>query len=278
METYPVPELFKVPDIYYYPEDNKPDFEYWFMQNMSNDRLITDRVYLPILFTSYFKKNGYGLDAKRIEPLQAFVDSLPVDLKYFCVVQYDNGTVIDWKGKDVTIFSMSGKPDNSIPIPLVCQPHQFSFPDVEKDILCSFVGRVTDPIRQELIDWGNGRKDCYVTSAIHPLKEYCKILARSRFVLCPRGYGASSFRTAEALQYGAMPFLFGRPGDRIFETKVLLFYKTYSDWYSPDHHHDMEKFMRETEVPAMQIVATYRLFYTFEGVRAYIIQNLNYGN
>lgn len=271
-----VPDDFFVSEKHIYPHGNNPSFEEWFMRQSPG--IINGREYIAVLWTAYYKNHSYGKDKAAIERLQGWINQLPTDKKYFTVVQYDDGILNDLSRLDCMIFSMSGKPENSIPIPLVCQPHKFSFPEVERDILCSFIGRVTDPIRQELIDWGLGRKDCYITSANHPPKDYCKILARSKFVLCPRGYGASSFRTAEALQYGAMPFLFGRPGDRIFETKVLLFYKTYGDWYSPDHHHDMEKFMRETDVPDMQIKATYRMFYTFQGVRAYIIQNLTSGN
>jgi hypothetical protein len=38
-----------------------------------------------------------------------------------------------------------------------------------------------------------------------PMKEYCNILARSVFALCPRGYGRSSFRIQESIQQGAIP-------------------------------------------------------------------------
>lgn len=274
MITANVPAIFLVPDMYYYPKDNWPDFEFWFLNEMMVNESGSDRIYIPILWTSYLKRNGYGKHVGAIQFLQSFIDSLSSDVKYWTVVQYDDGTVIDWKGKDVVIFSMSGKPEGSIPIPLVCRPHKPSFDGIKKDILCSFVGRITDPVRQQLVDWGKDRKDCYITTINHNLESYCNILARSKFVLCPRGYGASSFRTGESLQYGAMPFLFGNKGDRIFELQLPLFYEFYHEWYSDTHHHDLDRFMREKEIPTFSIYSTYNIFYTFEGLKAYILQKL----
>lgn len=223
MKIYPVPVEFRTPDTLFYPSDNSPDFECWFSQNLSGLDYFTERIYLPIFFTAYFKRYGYGKDERAIARLQDFVDTLPCDDRYFCVVQYDDGTLIDWKGKDVKIFAMSGKPDGSIPIPLVCQPHRFSFPK-NKDISLSFIGRTTDPSRETIVKWGKGRDGCYITDAHHPMELYCSILARSEFVLCPRGYGNSSFRIAEAYQYGAMPIIFHRVDDQIFNCPISVIF------------------------------------------------------
>lgn len=227
MMIQPVPSIFQVPDFFYYPSDNFPDFEYWFKQNITEAELsYWDRVYLPILFTSYFKRNQYGKNAAAIGLLQDFVDTLPADKKYFCIVQYDDGVLIDWKGKDVKVFSMSGKGD--IPIPLVCQPHKFLFPGLKRDITISFVGRMTNIFREYIINWAyeSKRKDIHVTSDPHSMEDYCRILARSKFVLCPRGYGASSFRISEAMQYGAMPIVFIDLHDKVYQCPISLIYTT----------------------------------------------------
>ena len=92
-------------------------------------------------------------------------------------------------------------------LPLVCTPHEFKFPEIiVKDIFISFVGTITDPIREEML--GIMPKDnphFYCSTNPHSLEDYCRILARSKYVLCPRGKGYSSFRICEALQYGAIP-------------------------------------------------------------------------
>lgn len=272
---YPVPDLFKVPDIFYYPEDNWPDFEYWFMMNAGNTFVDSDRTYLPILFTSYFKINGYGLNKKDISPLQDFVDTLPADIKYFTIVQYDDGTLIDWKGKDVAIFSMSSKPQGCIPIPLVCQPHVFKFPAVRKDILCSFIGRITDPIRKTIVDWGTGKGSCYITSRSHSLQNYCEVLARSRFVLCPRGYGASSFRIGEALQYGGEPIIFINPEDKPFER--ALPYTLHEGIVEESMLEEFYQYMLGRANDSDQFYTperAYKDFYTFDAVKKRIFSLL----
>lgn len=269
-----VPVLFRVADRSKYPNGNWPDFEYWFMIEQINRPIETDREYLPILFTAYFKNHNYGKDKWSIDELQQFVDTLPADKKYFCVVQYDDGTIIDWGGRDVKVFAMSGKPKGSIPIPLVCQPHRFSF-QTEKDVFMSFVGRVTDPIRQDVLEWFTQHPtaiQCYVSTKAHSIEEYCRIMARSKYVICPRGYGASSFRIAEALQYGAIPIILNRWGDSIFWDDVS-FQLSYEEG---EHPKDLltQMFMSLSRgkypIDPEKVSDVYQKQYTFEGVREII--------
>lgn len=273
MRIYPVPEIFQVPDVFYYPEDNWPDFEYWFMKNISEEDLMYQgRMYLPILFTSYFKRNEYGKNKEPIDTLQNFVDTLPADKKYFCVVQYDDGVLINWKGKDVKVFSMSGNGD--IPIPLVCQPHSFEFPDFKKDILCSFVGRITDPSRKLMMEWGQYKNDLYFTDSRHTLFEYCRILARSKFVFCPRGYGTSSFRIAESLQYGCMPIQFCKDGDAVYKNRhggVIDYIKL--DKCDLDY---LYSYMTENKDQSwsIEMEQDFKENYSFSGVKKIILQSL----
>lgn len=233
MKIQDLPLWFQPTDRYKYPIDNWPDFETWFFQNCQDIDHLTDRTYLPILWTSYFKNNGYGKNASALNALQTFIDSLPADGKYFTIVQYDDGTLVDWRGKDVMIFAMSGKPAGCVPIPLVCQPHKYSFKG-KKDIRISFVGKITDPSRRKIMDWGARQlSGVYIESQPHSLEKYCEILARSEFVLCPRGYGASSFRISEAWQYGAVPIIFHHVPDIIFPCPGGIIY-SYDDYQNLD--------------------------------------------
>ena len=194
-----VPKIFMQADRTPYPEDNTPAFEEWFCENYSG---YGSRIYLPVMWTSYYKNHDYGNDKYSVNLLQEFLDRLDRDKKYFTIVQYDDGIINDISKLDIQVFSMSGY-ENSYPLPLICQPHSLKFQN-ERDIFCSFVGRDTHPIRTKMI--GEAVKSGhYVKTSNHTLKDYCSILSRSTFTLCPRGYGMSSFRIMEAIQYGSIP-------------------------------------------------------------------------
>lgn len=82
------------------------------------------------------------------------------------------------------------------------------------DLLFSFVGGRTHPVREAL--WGlsdprglvrdSAGFDPLVTGADDPRRDdYVEVLARSKFVLCPRGQGTASFRFQETLAAGRVP-------------------------------------------------------------------------
>lgn len=188
-----------------YPEDNEYEFERWFFENTQAHELIgKPRAYLPVFWTAYWCNNGYGKKTGAAKRLQHFIDSLPRNKQYWTICQYDDGPMVDFKDLDIKIFGMSGGRID-YPIPLLCQPHKYEFPGIKKDIFCSFIGSDTHPIRRELVKEFEGKPDCFVTLKKHKMEDYCRILARSVFALCPRGYGKSSFRIAESLQYGCTP-------------------------------------------------------------------------
>jgi len=88
----------------------------------------------------------------------------------------------------------------------------------EPDILWSFVGtRQTAPtVRGELLDLGDGR--AVTRDSVTPWgmaererrrlqAEYVKILVRSRFVACPKGYSPVTHRLFEAMRAGRVPVI-----------------------------------------------------------------------
>lgn len=196
------PIEFRIKHPFPYPSDNLHEFERWFYDNTQPEE-VTGRTYLPIFWTAYWINNGYATKERGRNHLQRFIDSLPRDKKYFTICQYDDGPIVDFKDLDIIVFGMSGGRID-YPIPLLCQPHSYKF-DCKRDIFASFVGGDTHPIRKELVKQFAGNKDCIVSLKKMPLKEYCNIMARSVFALCPRGYGKSSFRIVEAIHYGAIP-------------------------------------------------------------------------
>lgn len=207
------PIEFRIKHPFPYPSDNLHEFERWFYDNTQPEE-VTGRTYLPIFWTAYWVNNGYATKERGRNHLQRFIDGLPRGKKYFTICQYDDGPIVDFKDLDIVVFGMSGGRID-YPIPLLCQAHGYKF-DCKRDIFASFVGGDTHPIRKELVKQFAGNKDCFVSLKKLSLKEYCNIMARSVFALCPRGYGKSSFRIVEAIQYGAIPVYACTKDDFIF--------------------------------------------------------------
>jgi hypothetical protein len=87
--------------------------------------------------------------------------------------------------------------------------------DAEPKFLFSFLGRVTThPVRSKIrsldspstpcLDVADGPKrfPCFDYS-----KTYAQLLGRSKFILCPRGFGVSSIRIFEAMSFGRVPVI-----------------------------------------------------------------------
>lgn len=266
------PIEFRVKQQHSYPEDNKHEFERWFHDNTAPDE-ITGKVYLPIFWTAYWTNNGYGAKEKSRNNLQRFIDSLPRDKKYFTICQYDDGPMVDFKDLDITVFGMSGGRID-YPIPLLCQPHGYKF-NCERDIFASFVGGDTHPIRRELVKQLTGKQHYQVSLKKMPLKEYCNILARSTYVLCPRGYGKSSFRIQEAIHYGAIPVY-------ISDSFVVPYNIPFTDYgmcYHPENSVGitifLEKLHTEFYYEKLEGLKNISHLYTYEGCKQRILQEVN---
>lgn len=188
-----------------YPPDNTLIFEEWFKQNVRQEELSgKERAYLDIFWTSYYVNHEYGKNAIAIGALQQYIDKLDKTKKYFTVCQYDDGILNNISGLDIKVFAMSG-PRIDYPLPLLCQPHNFIFPNKPRIYLANFIGRNTHPIRNSVLHNLSGRPRYYIKETIHNLWNYCDIIASSTFTLCPRGYGQTSFRIQEAIQFGSIP-------------------------------------------------------------------------
>lgn len=188
--------------------------------------LQNSRTYIPVSWTTCYIN-------KITEGLQDLLNSLDQSVAYFTVSQHDDAI------REVlppnTINFCAGGNNGGIPIPLVCS----SIPDSDikihsnttRDLLCSFIGSITHPIRKKMIDcienlpntvmiasrWNkNVSNDKYL--------DYLKIGLRSKFLLCPRGYGLNSFRLYESFQLGCVPV--------IITDKLFLPWADELDWSS----------------------------------------------
>lgn len=263
------PIEFRVKQAHPYPEDNSHEFERWFYDNTAPDE-ITGRTYLPIFWTGYWCNNGYGTKEKSRNNLQRFIDSLPRNKKYFTICQYDDGPMIDFKNLDIVVFGMSGGRID-YPIPLLCQPHGYKF-DCKRDIFASFVGGDTHPIRKEMVKQFTGHNDCHVSFKKLPLKDYCYLMARSVFALCPRGYGKSSFRIAEAIQYGAIPVY--------ISNEFVLPYKEHFPGILAMSEPDLYDQLKENSCAHSFIALNQQILdakknYTYEGCKERILAEVN---
>ena len=184
-----------------YPPHNELIFEEWFAEEYKGCN--TDRELLPVFFTSYWVNNNYGNDLKARGELHEFLSIVDKSKKYFVPIQYDDGSMINWDsyGLDVLEFNMSKT--NGIMLPLLCQPHPYTFSGGKK-YLVNFIGSRTHPIRNELEKY-QGKEGWYISYERHEIEDYCRIISESVFTLCPRGYGTNSFRICESLQYGSIP-------------------------------------------------------------------------
>lgn len=185
-----------------YPPDNAITFERWYLNNFTTADQ-RDRIYLPIQWTALYCNNGYG-NAPILHTIQKYIDSLDKTKKYYTIIQYDDGILNDISKLDIKVMAMSTKSDFSLP--LLCTPHKFNFPtNQKKDIYASFVGSLTHPMRSQIVDQLKDKDGYYISTKQHSLREYCDIISRSKYTLCPRGYGMSSFRIQEAIDFGSIP-------------------------------------------------------------------------
>lgn len=92
----------------------------------------------------------------------------------------------------------------------------------DRTYLYSFIGQLsTDPVRAALADLSHPDQFLFDTSSFWPYAElssdtrteletqYVEVAQKSRFVLCPRGRGASSIRLFEMMRMGRAPVIIG---------------------------------------------------------------------
>lgn len=254
-----------------YPPSNKLIFEEWFRQHYVGCN--TDRVYLDIFWTSYWVNNNYGNDKFYVDAMQRFVATIDKTKRYFTIVQYDDGTMIDWEanGLDVLEFNMSKI--IGVQMPLLCQPHPFKFTG-SKNIFANFVGGRTHPIRNTA-NRLMGNEGYFISFDHQPIETYCRILHESMFTLCYRGYGLNSFRISEAIQYGSIPVYISNdfiiPYDMNFEYFGVIIQEKDADKID-----EILQAIEPAEVIKKQdrLAEVYKKYYTYESNLRLVIEHL----
>ena len=257
-----VPDTFQPKHPFEYPAGNDIDFERWFMYHYTDT---TNRVYLPIMWTAFYCRANYGRSSA-VKGLQNYLDTLDRSKKYFTIVQYDDGIINDLSGLDIKVFSMSGKPmDYSLP--LICKPSKFS--PYPKTKFATFTGRITHPIREQLLS----THGIEATSKVKKPLKYYEEIATSIFALCPRGYGPTSFRICEALQYGTIPVYIS---DEFIEPHGVDF-NQYGVKITQGDLPRLKEILDAVDIPAKQYAAqlAYTSIYTYQANLNFIIKTLN---
>lgn len=266
-----VPAPFQQRHPFPYPSDNKSCFEEWFFDNYEGDT--GDREYLPIFWTGYYVRADFGQNELLMDGLQRYLNDLDCTKKYFTIIQYDGGILSNIDHLDIKVFSMSGG-RTDYPLPLISTPHEFYFNFKLRPYFANFVGKVTHPIREKIVQ--AQRPGYYVLTHKHKLSDYCRIIASSTFTLCPRGFGPTSFRIQEALQYGSIPVYisdeFVIPHNRSFEEYGVIVEA--KDEYMID---EILKAIPEHEVRNKQskLSDVYQRYFTYTGCNEMILSCLS---
>jgi hypothetical protein len=267
-----VPNIFTIPTNHTYPPGNTIIFEEFFKRKFEENKIITNRKYLPILWTNFYISRNYAQND--IGDLQSFLDSLDRNEKYFTIVQWDDGIKNNLKDLDIKIFASGGVGDYAIP--LINLPHN----KVErtKDIFASFVGVISGrhKVREKMRDSINNIEGYFISES-NGFDSFKEVMERSIFALCPRGYGKTSFRINEALNLGAIPvYIYDEPwipfNDLInFEDYGVLIHE--SDLHNLDkilksyNNEDLERMREKGKI-------VYEDYFTYDGCFNKIIDKI----
>lgn len=148
------------------------------------------------------------------------------------VIRYGSGG----KTSQIQAYSVNKIEHISVIIPLLSAPHKnkpiFGRDIIfERPLIASFIGNVnTHPIRQQMqralmkkdrvvIEFGNYKEE-------GDKNRFSELMSKSIFALCPRGVGSTSFRLAEAMEFGCIPVYisdtFSLPFDKIINWDNII--------------------------------------------------------
>jgi len=225
MRTFPVPSSLQRDPHQYPSHDVSEGIETSFLRYTRAERIASSAVYLPILWTNNYhhqRKQSSISNLVAVPEVEKFLETLDPTVQYFTVSQGAEG-IYEELPDNVFVFSAGGVGD--CPIPLVCSPH----PPLEnpKTVLASFMGefapcgpRITDAplhrsssdpngagtrVRKKMIDVFKDLPNCKIARWEADMANYRDLMSRTKYGLCPRGYGKTSFRLYEMFSMGVVP-------------------------------------------------------------------------
>jgi hypothetical protein len=193
--------------------------EEYFMRHMINNNIThnkSGRRYLPILWTNFQIESWFQSNKSNMQKiLDEYIKENPCEAGYFTIVQYDDGPLLKLPENTVVYGACSG----DISLPLIYEDIDKKLQLIEenckkeRNLLCSFVGTKTHPVRNRVIDKYNSNSNFLmsITGGWTPIVDigkqniFINLTLKSKFSLAPRGYGRSSFRFFEIITLGAIP-------------------------------------------------------------------------
>lgn len=202
-----------------------PWIEEIFYQYMADKGSATGLIYLPVFWTNFYLYAQTSVIApgkyRRMEQMiERVLDIVRRSSEtFFTLIEYDH-TPWDWHlfPKNLLVFSAGGGGDLAIPLLMRDRPYDTR----PKDILCSFMGTLGGAS-----DRGGLRSE--MAGVFGDISHFGRgadwedVMKRSKYTLCPRGLGPTSFRLFEALSCGSIPIF-------IWEGKRWLPYQDELDW------------------------------------------------
>jgi hypothetical protein len=209
-------------NIPYPPFKNGLYLEEYFMNKLFSENISLKRKYIPAFWTNFQIENWFNSNKEQMQnALNEWVSNNPSENGYICVVQHDDGPLLQLPENTIIYGGCSGH----VSIPLIyqdinntlvsCEKKGFD----EKNIFCSFVGNITanhilPNVRQVMFDKLYNKNNNFsiinsggwqpsVNSELQQL--FITTTINSKFALAPRGYGRASFRFFECFLLGTIP-------------------------------------------------------------------------
>ncbi len=248
------------------------------------------RLLIPVYWTAVFNykaSDGLGPETENYrlrQKLFNIISDLPKDAKYFTVSTHDDAPQGNFPTDTKHFYAGGNSSIGTDPIPLICSSFK-NVSDPQKLCFASFVGSATNPIRNHALQ-ALSKKEGYAIQGYHwrpdvtadQQKLFIDLTSRSRFTICPRGYGATSYRMYEAMQLGSIPVYISDKHmlpwrDELSWTKLAVVAHPSEDYSELDNH---LKAMTETEVRKMQqeIKDKYEMYFSIPGVYNQILRRL----
>jgi hypothetical protein len=187
--------------------------EEYVYEYMISHHIETNAIYIPIFWTNLQNHPGFlQMKSKYNLLVQEAFKEYPTSTTFFTIVQHDDGPQLDLPSNTIIFGACTG----TIPLPLIYEDVSHTLEKktrVQKDILASFIGSITHPIREQLITTVEnydtiicqGKKGWTPIVSDSAANQFVTTTLRSKFCLAPRGYGRSSFRFVEAMQLDTIP-------------------------------------------------------------------------
>jgi len=185
--------------------------KFWDAEGSGNRKLI------PVHWTAVYNyRSSEGLgentpNGKLRNSLKQYLNTLDPNDKYFVVCTHDDAPY-ERLPPNTVVFGAGGNSNRiNVPIPLTCGTHGEPT-DFLRMIPISFIGSLTHPLRHAMSQSLQGIQGVLINASewtptvdSSRVDLFKNITQRSIFSLCPRGYGATSYRLYESMQLGAIP-------------------------------------------------------------------------